>query len=103
MSVGTDIAGGGLQSTFKRLQNGDKSKKDIGAREESRQRVSGAARPLWLGTWNTGEAFFEIQIVSPVSERWARIVEPAATLSPTLATKAHSGPKMISTREPNLM
>ena len=103
MRIAANISGRCLQSAFERLQNSHESQKNIGAGKKRGQRVGSTPRPFLLSRGITGEAFFEIQIVSPVSERRARIVEPAATLSPTFAMNVHSGPKMTSTREPNFM
>jgi hypothetical protein len=103
MRVSANVATVGLQSALECLKDCHEAEKDISAREECGQRVRRAARAFGDSRRGIDEAVSEIQLASPVSERRARMVAPATTLSPTLAMNVHSGPKMTSTREPNLM
>lgn len=102
MLISGDVPSTGLQRAFDSLQNCYVAQKNVRACEECGQCVGGSARPLDSSARWAGKALSEIQIVSP-SERRARTDEPAATLSPIWAVNVHSGPKMTSTREPNLM
>ncbi len=100
--VGTQVARSDFKSALKNLQDGQEAEENVGAGEECGQRVSGTTL-AFAGNLRSQNFIADVQIVTPDSAGLARMLAPAETLSPIFTAGSHSGPKMTSTREPNLI
>src|SRR5208283_1344820 len=104
--VGAELTACREQRTFHRPKNGEESEEDIARGKERGKRVGCAPGPAGRRA-RIKEAFLERELRHQLclagSLRCARILEPPETRSPDRTLISHSGPKKISTREPNLM
>src|SRR4051812_42619742 len=101
MVIGAVISVENLVCSFKSLKERRKAEKDVTTRKQSGKNISGSARAFsFRGTRH--KLSRRGQRVAP-SEGVARTVVPAETRSPMLTASFHSGPKITSTLDPNLM
>src|SRR5579863_4206821 len=106
MRIAAELSAGSHQCAFDGAENGEEPKKNVARGEERREGVS-CAPGTPQGRSRIEEAFLEGEarhyVCLGVCLRYARTLDPPETRSPDCTLISHSGPKKISTREPNFM